>query len=83
MKFTESIGQFSARVKNGGAKVPLRSGKELAEEFGLTKNRFNGLMRRKDAPKPKLKHKSDDAGSNTWYDPKEVRSWWANIKNEI
>jgi hypothetical protein len=50
---------------------PLRTFKELAQEFGVTVRELSGAMSAKDAPAPMLKHHN-----NRWYDPDIVRAWW-------
>lgn len=79
MKFTESLGQFTVRVKNGGAHKPRRTLKELADEFGISTNKLAGMMRRTDAPKFLFKHKNSEGVNNAWYDQEEVRNWYQSI----
>lgn len=83
MKFTESIGQFSARVKSGGAKVPLKNFHEICEMLGVKEVNVKARMVRKDSPKPKLVHKSTSAGKNSWFDPVEFKAWWKKVQDEI
>lgn len=67
-----SSGQDSS--KNRPLRLPLRSVKELAEEFGVTAlslSRYlvgSGLK-----PQMVLRH---TAVKNTWYVPGPVRAWW-------
>lgn len=78
----ESLPQFFRRVRNGGARKPLRSLRELADEFGVPHKTLQGkLARRADAPKPVYRTGSGNAVSqqNTWYDPDEVRAWWRSL----
>ena len=58
---------------------PLRTFREIAEEFGVTdaQLRFE-LGNSDDAPKPKMRHRNSHTG-NTWYDPVEVRAWWRRL----
>ena len=79
MKFTESLGQFSVRVKSGGAHKPKKTLKELADEFGVSIYKLAGMMRRPDAPKFLFKHKNAQGVNNAWYDPQEVRKWYHSI----
>ena len=73
--FTESLGQFSQRIKSGGARKPLRLLCEMAEEFGVSANQLRGIIGHSpDAPKPKLN--SHSKAAHIWYDPDEVRVWW-------
>ena len=81
----ESLPQFYQRVRNGGARKPLRSLRELAEEFGVPHKTLQiKLARRKDAPKPiySTGYQKTASQSNTWYDPQEVRAWWAALTKE-
>lgn len=81
----ESLPLFFQRVRNGGARKPLRSLRELAEEFGVPHKTLQAkLARCKDAPKPLYStgyHKTTSQ-RNTWYDPQEVRAWWAAMTKE-
>lgn len=75
----ESLPQFFQRVRNGGARKPLRSLRELAEEFGVARKTLQAkLARCKDAPRPiySTGHSKTASEQNTWYDPIEVRRWW-------
>ena len=78
----ESLAQFSQRVRSGGARKPLRSLRELAEEFGVPHKTLQAkLAWCKDAPKPLYKTGSGKTTTqqNTWYDPDEVRAWWRGL----
>lgn len=81
----ETLGQFFQRVRNGGTRKPLRSLRELAEEFGVPHKTLQvKLARCKGAPKPRYStgyHKTTSQ-RNTWYDPQEVRAWWAALTKE-
>lgn len=76
---SESLPQFFQRVRSGGARKPLRSLRELAEEFGVAHKTLQAKLGRcKDAPRPIYSTGSSKTISpqNTWYDPDEVRAWW-------
>lgn len=74
----ETLPQFYQRIRNGGTRKPLRNLRELAEEFGVPHKTLQAkLARCKGAPKPIYNTGSQQR--NTWYDPQEVRSWWATI----
>jgi hypothetical protein len=61
-------------------RVPLRTSRELAEEFGVTTHAFAlSLAHAADAPKPVLVKKGNAHAAN-WYNPKEVRAWWSKRK---
>lgn len=75
----ESLPQFFQRVRNGGARKPLRSLRELADEFGVPHRSLQvKLARCKGAPRPIYSTGDAKTASqrNTWYDPDEVRAWW-------
>ena len=81
----ETLPQFYQRVRNGGARKPLRSLRELAEEFGVPHKTLQAkLARCKDAPRPLYStgHQKTASQRNTWYDPQEVRAWWAALTKE-
>ncbi len=60
------------------ARKPLRTATELAEEFGVSVTALGGALTANGAPKPRLRNTSSARiHSNTWYDPEEVRRWWA------
>jgi hypothetical protein len=60
---------------------PLRSFKEMAEEFGITEEILRGrLQHSENAPKPVFVHKNARSCSNRWYDPAEMRRWWKSIQ---
>lgn len=62
----------------GLARKPLRTGHELAEEFGVSIHVFAyNLKSFPDAPQPKLDNRRNSkAAKFLWYDPDEVREWW-------
>lgn len=74
----ETMAQFFQRIRAGGGRKPLRSLKELAEEFGVTPNSLKMKMQHDpEAPKPKYATGgSSTTRRNTWFDPEEVRKWW-------
>ncbi len=72
----ESIGQFMHRAKNGGARKPLRSLDELAQEFGITKRALVSLLAHRDGPKPIYRTGGSATNRQTYYDPKKVREWF-------
>jgi hypothetical protein len=62
-------------------RTPLRTFREMAEEFGITEGLLKSrLQRLENAPKPVLVHKNVRRGSNSWYDPTEMRRWWKSIQ---
>lgn len=60
---------------------PLRTFKEMAEEFGITEGLLKSrLQRSENAPKPVLVHKNARRCSNSWYNHAEMRRWWKSIQ---
>lgn len=75
----ESLAGFFQRVKNGGARKPLRNVGDFADEFGVARKSLTTMLNRSlDAPKPLFKTGGGKGSSpsNTWYDPEAVRAWW-------
>lgn len=75
----ESVAQFFQRVRNGGARKPLRTIAELADELGMPARRLSALMAINNGPRPVFRTGvgSSSSSSKTWYDPQEVKKWWA------
>jgi hypothetical protein len=65
-----------------GKLPPLRTFTELHEEFGVKRNVFSAALRDENAPKPIMVKKNASAGTNSWYNPIEVRKWWAGRQLE-
>ena len=73
----ETMGEFWRRTQSGGARKPLRSLKELAEEFGLKPMALKGHMEMDiEGPRPKYCTGGNATPRNAWYDPDQVRKWW-------
>lgn len=74
----ETMAEFFQRIRTGGGRKPLRSLKELADEFGIKPQSLKMQMQHDpDAPKPK--YATGGTGTtqrNTWFEPEEVRRWW-------
>ena len=67
---------FNRKIK----RPPTLSITELAKEFGVTVQQIVGhLSKDKDCPKPVIKCLGKIR--NTYYDPNEMRKWWAKIKS--
>lgn len=75
----ESVVQFFQRVRNGGARKPLKTITELADEIGIPARALSILMAKNNGPKPVFRTGvgSSTVSSKTWYDPQEVKKWWA------
>lgn len=77
----ESPGQFWRRVRAGGGRKPLRTFKELADEFGVPVTTLAGYIGR-DPTAPKLIMRTGNRNKTvSWYDPDAMRAWWA-ARNE-
>jgi hypothetical protein len=73
----ESMSSAKERIKSSGPRKPLRTISEMADEFGVTKMSLVNFMRNSEtSPKPKPVSKNS---VSVWYDPDEVRQWWAGI----
>jgi hypothetical protein len=56
---------------------PLRTFKEMAEEFGVTTNALRtAMINSRHEPPKKLLHTSSLTCANSYYDPAEMRAWW-------
>ena len=66
----------SARV--GCHHKPLRSTRELADEFGVSLPKLASELAKNPGPKPKLVNRHGGR-SDSWYDPAEMRAWWAKL----
>lgn len=58
---------------------PLRTFRELAEEFGVSMPKLASELGKHSGPKPKIVHRHGGTHTNAWYDPVEMRAWWAKI----
>lgn len=73
----ETLAKFFQRLRSGGGRKPLRSLKELADEFGIKPQSLKMKMQHDpEAPKPKYATGGTTTPRNTWFDPEEVRRWW-------
>ena len=82
MNFDESPGQFWSRIHAGKSRKPLRTFRELAEELGLAAGQLRQAMATSKIPAPQPVMKAQGSVRNTWYDPTEVRKWWAQVKQK-
>lgn len=67
--------RFDKFEPRGRKMPPLRTVKELADEFGVSCGCLSGLLANDGAPKSTF---STRAGTTkaTWFNPTEVRVWW-------
>jgi len=58
---------------------PLRTFQEMAEEVGITPASLKSLMAHSvvETPKPRIVSHSCLSVSKRYYDPKQMREWWA------
>ena len=62
-------------------RCPLRTLKECAEEHGLHPVVFGRLLKQEGGPAPSFVNTSS-ANRTVWYNPIEVRAWWAGLPPE-
>jgi hypothetical protein len=70
---------------NKGLGRPLRTFKELAEEFGLTPHQLTGEMSQTHVPHPepaKINGITRLSHHNSYYDPNAMRVWWAKHRKD-
>jgi hypothetical protein len=60
----------------------LRTGKEMAEEFGISVQSLAAYMRNHNGPKPRLAHRNMSSNPAQWYSPTEMRAWWKTVGHE-
>ena len=80
----ETMGERGARIRNGGGRKPLRSLRELADEFGISVPALSATMRH-DPNGPKARYFMGGGKrntQNTWFDPDDVRKWWKERKEK-
>jgi hypothetical protein len=59
---------------------PLRTFKEMAEEFGVSERALVVFLGTRGGPKPEIRSTGNCTVSRTWYDPEEMRRWWKSIQ---
>jgi hypothetical protein len=59
---------------------PLRTFKEMAEEFGVSEQAVAVFLGTRDGPKPEIRSTGNCVVNRTWYDPTEMRRWWKSIQ---
>jgi hypothetical protein len=86
MKFPETIGDLRKRQISGKINKPLRSYRELSEivreKYNITDAQLRGWLRKPDAPKSLVQHKSTGGGQNSWYNPREFMAWIERVVND-
>jgi hypothetical protein len=86
LKFNESLYDFRQRQLNGKTRKPCRTYLELSEylckKYNVTDAYLRGCLRRPDAPKMVVRHRSTVGVQNSWYDPSEFVAWFKKVINE-
>lgn len=76
------LDNFERRRAGVLCNVPLRTTTEMADEFGVDRSLLGRLLKKDPAaPTPRVNSRSATV-KNLWYDPREVRKWWATRKAE-
>jgi len=87
MKFPETIGELRKRQLSGKINKPLKNYRELSEivceKYKITDAQLRGWMRKPDAPKSKIQHRSTGGGQNSWYNPTEFLAWAEKVANDV
>lgn len=73
----ESFQERKAR----GVRKPLRTLKEMAEEFGVVPQFLANRLRCHNGPKAELDNRNCGCRAH-WYEPDEMRRWWAALPAE-
>ena len=70
---------FARKWRGKGPRPPLRTIQEMAEELGLTMAQLRAFMAhsKHNPPAPAIKHRPASTPCKTYYDPGQVREWWA------
>lgn len=71
---------LATRKGHGGG--PKRTITEMADEFGVRRQRLIAVLNHRDGPAPVLKQRSNAIGA-TWYDPTEMRKWWHALPEDV
>ena len=67
-----------------GPRKPLRTIKEMAAEFGTTRQTLAGYLAHHGGPVPKyVTGNSRIRTRNTWYDPDDLRAWWKDLQPKL
>lgn len=79
MKNRFALTQEQRQRMGRGQGKPLRALRELADEFGVSVPKLSSELAKHPGPKPQIVHRHGGSCSNSWYDPAEMRTWWAKI----
>ena len=87
MKFPETIGDLRKRQISGNINKPLKTFRELAEivckKHNITERQLRGWLRKPDAPKSLVRHRSTGGGQNSWFNPTEFIAWADKVANDV
>jgi hypothetical protein len=72
----ETVGQYFNRSNGKKRRKPLRTIKEMAEEFAISPQSLAALIKHKNGPSAKFRTGGTGTTINTWYDPNELRKWF-------
>jgi hypothetical protein len=65
----------------GDVREALRTGKEMAAEFGISAHCLAGFISNHNGPKPRIANRTAGVTNRVqWYSPSEMRKWWKGIK---
>lgn len=65
----------------GQPREALRTGKEMAAEFGISVHCLAGFIGSHNGPKPRIANsRLGVANRAQWYSPSEMRKWWATVQ---
>lgn len=65
----------------GECREALRTGKEMAAEFGISVQSLSGYIKNRSGPKPRIANRTAGVSNRVqWYSPAEMRKWWGEIQ---
>ena len=83
--FATSLGEQRKYNASNPPRKPLRTLKEMAAEFGVTKQTLVGYISHHEGPHPVFASGYFDhsRSKRTWYDPDKMRKWWADVQKIV
>jgi hypothetical protein len=75
----ETSGQYFNR-KNKRPNKPLRTIKEMAEEFDVSPQVLIAKIKNSNGPEYRYRTGGGGRVMKTWYDPDSLRKWWNELK---
>lgn len=79
MNFINKQRTPQSKVRQG----PKRMLREMEDEFGVPARILAILLRSHNGPKPAAVPTNKHAGEVSYYDLKELRTWWATVPDEV